>query len=64
MFLFFQLFKILEFVRDGEKTVAELMDIGKQLLGRYNCEFYVSFVFILFFCFPNVICARHRFNSL
>jgi urease len=27
--------KILEFVRDGEKSVAELMDIGKQLLGRY-----------------------------
>ncbi|OWM89748.1 hypothetical protein CDL15_Pgr024496 [Punica granatum] len=26
--------QILEFVRDGEKTVAELMDIGKQLLGR------------------------------
>ncbi|XP_028053690.1 urease isoform X3 [Camellia sinensis] len=25
---------ILEFVRDGDKTVAELMDIGKQLLGR------------------------------
>ncbi|CAL5349722.1 unnamed protein product [Camellia sinensis] len=28
--------QILEFVRDGEKTVAELMDIGKQLLGRYT----------------------------
>ncbi|XP_058192668.1 urease [Rhododendron vialii] len=26
--------QILEFVRDGEKTVAELMDLGKQLLGR------------------------------
>ncbi|KAF5939878.1 hypothetical protein HYC85_021045 [Camellia sinensis] len=26
--------QILEFVRDGDKTVAELMDIGKQLLGR------------------------------
>lgn len=26
--------QILEFVRDGEKTVAELMDTGKQLLGR------------------------------
>ncbi|KAM4120388.1 hypothetical protein ACJW30_03G127400 [Castanea mollissima] len=26
--------QILEFVRDGEKSVAELMDIGKQLLGR------------------------------
>ncbi|OVA15399.1 Urease [Macleaya cordata] len=26
--------QILEFVRDGNKTVAELMDIGKQLLGR------------------------------
>ncbi|KAK9108432.1 hypothetical protein Syun_024443 [Stephania yunnanensis] len=26
--------QILEFVRDGKKTVAELMDIGKQLLGR------------------------------
>ncbi|KAI8568100.1 hypothetical protein RHMOL_Rhmol02G0170900 [Rhododendron molle] len=25
----------LEFVRDGEKTVAEL-DLGKQLLGRYG----------------------------
>lgn len=26
--------QILEFVRDGEKTVAELMDVGRQLLGR------------------------------
>ncbi|KAI9125510.1 hypothetical protein K1719_002928 [Acacia pycnantha] len=26
--------QILEFVRDGEKGVAELMDIGQQLLGR------------------------------
>ncbi|KDP26772.1 hypothetical protein JCGZ_17930 [Jatropha curcas] len=26
--------QILEFVRDGNKTVAELMDLGKQLLGR------------------------------
>ncbi|KAL5827024.1 hypothetical protein ACOSQ3_018869 [Xanthoceras sorbifolium] len=26
--------QILEFVRDGDKTVAELMDLGKQLLGR------------------------------
>ncbi|KAJ7945524.1 urease [Quillaja saponaria] len=26
--------QILEFVRDGEKTVAELMDIGRQILGR------------------------------
>lgn len=26
--------QILEFVRDGDKTVAELMDIGKHLLGR------------------------------
>ncbi|KAJ4972730.1 hypothetical protein NE237_005904 [Protea cynaroides] len=26
--------QILEFVRDGDKTVANLMDIGKQLLGR------------------------------
>ncbi|KAK8516726.1 hypothetical protein V6N12_049445 [Hibiscus sabdariffa] len=26
--------QVLEFVRDGDKTVAELMDIGKQLLGR------------------------------
>ncbi|XP_048232981.1 urease [Ricinus communis] len=26
--------QILEFVRDGDKTVAQLMDIGKQLLGR------------------------------
>ncbi|KAI7979110.1 Urease [Camellia lanceoleosa] len=25
--------QILEFVRDGDKTVAESMDIGKQLLG-------------------------------
>ncbi|KAF5207313.1 Urease, partial [Thalictrum thalictroides] len=25
--------QILEFVRDGNKTVAELMNIGKQLLG-------------------------------
>uniref|UniRef100_A0A7N0UTV3 urease n=2 Tax=Kalanchoe fedtschenkoi TaxID=63787 RepID=A0A7N0UTV3_KALFE len=26
--------QILEFVRDGNKTVAQLMDIGRQLLGR------------------------------
>lgn len=26
--------QVLEFVRDGDKTVAELMDIGRQLLGR------------------------------
>ncbi|CAM8980907.1 unnamed protein product [Rhodiola kirilowii] len=26
--------QILEFVRDGDKTVAELMDIGRQFLGR------------------------------
>lgn len=26
--------QILSFVRDGNKTVAELMDIGRQLLGR------------------------------
>ncbi|KAF8399910.1 hypothetical protein HHK36_015780 [Tetracentron sinense] len=26
--------QILEFVRDGDKTVAHLMDIGKQILGR------------------------------
>ncbi|KAG6764648.1 hypothetical protein POTOM_032128 [Populus tomentosa] len=26
--------QILEFVRDGDKSVAELMDIGKQILGR------------------------------
>ncbi|XP_038989685.1 urease isoform X2 [Phoenix dactylifera] len=26
--------QILEFVRDGDRTVSELMDIGKQLLGR------------------------------
>lgn len=26
--------QILEFVRDGDKTVTDLMDIGKQLLGR------------------------------
>ncbi|CAN1313430.1 URE [Linum perenne] len=26
--------QILEFVRDGDKSVAELMDVGKQLLGR------------------------------
>ncbi|KAK9276387.1 hypothetical protein L1049_005920 [Liquidambar formosana] len=26
--------QILEFVRDGKKTVADLMDIGRQLLGR------------------------------
>ncbi|CAK7327397.1 unnamed protein product [Dovyalis caffra] len=28
--------QILEFVRDGDKSVAELMDIGKQLLGRIS----------------------------
>lgn len=26
--------QMLEFIRDGDKTVTELMDIGKQLLGR------------------------------
>lgn len=26
--------QILEFIRDGDKSVAELMDLGKQLLGR------------------------------
>ena len=26
----------MEFVRDGDRSVAELMDIGKQLLGRYD----------------------------
>jgi urease len=26
--------QILEFIRDGDKSVAELMDIGRQLLGR------------------------------
>ncbi|XP_039068842.1 urease-like [Hibiscus syriacus] len=26
--------QILEFVRDGDKSVTELMDVGKQLLGR------------------------------
>lgn len=26
--------QILEFVRDGDKTVADLMDLGKQILGR------------------------------
>ncbi|CAL5421177.1 unnamed protein product [Camellia sinensis] len=31
--------QILEFVRDGEKTVAELMDIGKQLLGSCSTPF-------------------------
>src|SRR5258705_7815382 len=25
---------ILEFIRDGNKSVAELMDVGRQLLGR------------------------------
>ncbi|KAH7855085.1 hypothetical protein Vadar_021063 [Vaccinium darrowii] len=25
-----------EFVRDGDETVAELMDLGKQLIGRYD----------------------------
>lgn len=27
--------QILEFVRDGDKRVADLMDMGKQLLGRW-----------------------------
>lgn len=26
--------QILEFVRDGDKSVAELMELGRQLLGR------------------------------
>ncbi|GFQ07550.1 urease [Phtheirospermum japonicum] len=29
-----QMFKILELVRDGDKSVVELMDLGRQLLGR------------------------------
>lgn len=41
-------FQILEFVRDGEKTVAELMDLGKQFLGRYyhQTSFLVAFFFL------------------
>ncbi|GJZ62804.1 urease isoform X2 [Tanacetum coccineum] len=31
---------ILEFVHDGNKSVAELMDIGRQLLGRYIVKLY------------------------
>ncbi|KAB2624830.1 serine/threonine-protein phosphatase 6 regulatory ankyrin repeat subunit B-like [Pyrus ussuriensis x Pyrus communis] len=30
--------QILEFVRNGDKSVVELMDIGRQLLGRYKCS--------------------------
>ncbi|KAG2561769.1 hypothetical protein PVAP13_8KG275500 [Panicum virgatum] len=26
--------QILEFVQDGDKTVTDLMDLGKQMLGR------------------------------
>jgi len=29
--------QILEFVRDGDKTVTDLMDLGKQMLGRWVC---------------------------
>lgn len=34
-------------MRDGEKTVAELMDLGKQFLGRYyhQTSFLVAFFF-------------------
>ena len=31
--------QILEFVRDGDKTVTDLMDLGKQMLGRFVCAF-------------------------
>uniref|UniRef100_A0A453MAJ9 Urease subunit gamma n=1 Tax=Aegilops tauschii subsp. strangulata TaxID=200361 RepID=A0A453MAJ9_AEGTS len=31
--------QILEFVRDGDKTVTDLMDLGKQMLGRFVCTF-------------------------
>jgi hypothetical protein len=27
--------QILELIRDGDKTVTDLMDLGKQLLGRW-----------------------------
>lgn len=35
-------------MRDGEKTVAELMDLGKQFLGRYyhQTSFLVAFFFL------------------
>lgn len=31
----------MEFARDGEKTVAQLMCIGKHLLGRYCIFVYI-----------------------
>ncbi|XP_019227423.1 PREDICTED: urease isoform X2 [Nicotiana attenuata] len=34
MYFIFHDDKVLEFVRDGDKSVAELMDVGRQLLGR------------------------------
>ncbi|XP_070047925.1 urease isoform X2 [Nicotiana tomentosiformis] len=34
MYFIFHNDKVLEFVRDGDKSVAELMDVGRQLLGR------------------------------
>lgn len=36
MYFIFHDDKVLEFVRDGDKSVAELMDVGRQLLGRYT----------------------------
>jgi hypothetical protein len=48
------LIQILEFVRDGDKTVTDLMDLGKQLLGRWACTVtvvtHLKIVFLLPSC--------------
>ncbi|KAK6239289.1 hypothetical protein QUC31_004758, partial [Theobroma cacao] len=36
------LYSILEFVRDGDKNVAELMNIGQRLLGRYYASLLIA----------------------
>jgi hypothetical protein len=39
--------QILELIRDGDKTVTDLMDLGKQLLGRWVylfSEFLATFL--------------------
>ncbi|KAG4398731.1 hypothetical protein GLYMA_08G103032v4 [Glycine max] len=44
--------QIMEFARDGEKTVAQLMCIGKHLLGRY-CIFVCIIMSFFIISFSN-----------
>ncbi|ONM28034.1 Urease [Zea mays] len=51
--------QILELIRDGDKTVTDLMDLGKQLLGRWVCLLRDKF-FQLFHTFY-ILCRCKRF---